>query len=318
MLPRVRRGTIRAHAVGVRAPSDGRDVSATEPQEPHEPPPGLSYHELRNAAELLARQTVASRCADEATVDAHRPGAAGHEEDSAHTWLTYFGWLHAQMAPTRAGTASGVAARPIGQVMHEALADTPVGVTLRQGLQVSVYPKSLDTLIWLEALDQDLAAVRTQLASALTDVVADEPSVDGAQLRLVERLLTGLALRLFVWTLTTEGPGLPFTETDADPSPPEWTRRLQAEDIEALYRAHLQVNREDLDFLAAAFPSEAPPGSSRLPLSGFVGAMAHEWGLPARQVMRQWSMRMLYASGLAASQSAREAHAAAAADRGRG
>ena len=250
-------------------------------------------------------------------MDARRPGAVGHEEDSASAWLNYFGWLRERAGGGSAEGATSPAARPLAQILHEALADTPVAVQLRSGHMVHVYAKSLDTLIWLEALDADLATARAQLAGTLVDEALEDGAASSpVHARLLERLLTGLALRLFVWALTTEGPGLPFSERDENPEPPDWTRALHVEDIEALYRAHLQVNREDLDFIAAAFPADARPGGTRLPLSGFVGAMAHEWGLPARQIMQQWTMRMLYASAIAAAQSSREATAAA--DRARG
>lgn len=271
-------------------------------------PRALTYQQLRSATELLARQRVAAGVVDEATVDAHRPGAAGYEEDSVHTWLVFFGWLHEQGHAAPAPDTARV--RPLSQVLHEALADTPVPVTLRSGEYVAVYAKSLDTLLWLEALDQDLVTARAQMQALVESAVADDaPAI--AQTVFLERLLTGLSLRLFVWTLTTEGPGLPFKESERDPEPPAFTKALQVEDVEALYRAHLQVNREDLAFIASAFPSDARPGSTRLPLSGFMGAMAHEWGIASREVMRGFSVRSLFASAISAGQSAREARAAA-------
>ncbi|MHB1297295.1 MAG: hypothetical protein ACYC0B_02100 [Gemmatimonadaceae bacterium] len=277
----------------------------------------LSFQKLRTATELLARQVVSSGCATEEACAARAPGAPGFEEESAEGWLRYFGWLHQQMGTARAEVATATAARPLSQVLHEALADTSVPITLRSGEQLSVHAKSLDTLIWLEALDAELELVRSQMADALANAIDHEvPEPTLAQQRMLERLLTGLALRLFVWTLTTEGPGLPFSENERDPEPPAWTRTLHSEDVETLFRAHLQVNHDDLDFLASAFPSDAKPGSTRLPLSGFMGAMAHEWGLPARQVMRQWTLRSLYASAITAGQASREAHAAANTDRG--
>src|SRR5690606_21780700 len=136
------------------------------------------------------------------------------------------------------GTAAedaSASTRPLDQVLHEALADTPVPVTLRCGEMVSVYAKSLDTLLWLEALDQDLVTARAQLAALVEaeatapDAVPD-PAV--ARARLLERLLNGLSLRLFAWVLCTEGPELPFAENEPDPEPPAWTRMLHVEDVE--------------------------------------------------------------------------------------
>lgn len=274
----------------------------------------LSLQELRNAAELLERECVAAGHTDPAALDARRPGSSpAYAAHGPSDWLAYYGWLHAQLAIGESGAAAR-AERPLAQVLHEALNDEPVAVALRSGESVYVHPKSLDTLLWLEGLDADLVQCTAELREVATAIGRGEPSV--AQAAFVGALLQGLALRLFVWTLTHEGPGRPFTTEQRDPEPPAWTAALHAEDLEGIMRAHLRVNRDDLEFLAAAFPADQSPGSTRLPLSGFLGAMAHEWGLSAKVTMRQFTLRGLYAQAITAAQSQREALAAAPRARG--
>ncbi len=268
----------------------------------------LTLQELRDAAAALERAAVAAGRITEGGLDAHRPGLPEASELDPQAWLRYYGWLAVQLAEP-----AKTARRPLPQVLHEALNDEPVPVALRSGVQVAVHPKSLDTLLWLEGLDADVEQCLDELRELVDAEAAD--AATPAQARFLAALLKGLALRLFVWTLTHPGVGRPFTEEERDPEPPDWTAALHAEDVEALFRAHLQVNHDDLEFLAQAFPSGRRPDATRLPLSGFLGAMAHEWGLSAKVVMRQWSLRGLYAQAITAAQTQREAMAAA--DRGR-
>lgn len=276
------------------------------------PAPTLSLQELRNATELLEREGVASGVLTAAALDARRPGSSpAYAGTGPGDWFAYALWLARQAGDPARDTA----ARPRDQVIHEALAETPVTVTLRNGLRVSVYAKSLDTLIFLEALDADLRTVHEDLLQLVEAEARGETSA--AQTVFLAALLNRLSLRLYWWVLTTEGPGLPFREDEASPTPPEWTAALHAEDVDALMRAHLQVNRNDLEFLAATFPSEPRADGARLPLSGFLGAMAHEWGLPAREVLQRWTLRGLYAQASVAAESHRQAHAAAERERER-
>lgn len=278
----------------------------------------VSLQELRNATEQLERAALASGGVTEQALDTRRPGGSDYPDHSAGAWLAYHGWLAMQVgrpAKPRAG-------RALPQILHEALAETPAPVTLRSGQRVHVYAKSLDTLMFLEALDADLQSVLDQLHELLAaeSEAWDDPinrMLHETRARFLGTLNQRLALRLFVWTLTTEGAGLPFSEHEVDPAPPDWTAQLHVEDIEALFRAHVQVNRDDLEFLVAAFPSDREASRTRLPLSGFLGAMAHEWGLSSREVMRQFTVRGLFAQAITAAQTHREARATSDAHAGR-
>jgi hypothetical protein len=267
-------------------------------------PDVLTLQDLRNTAELLERESVALGRLDAAQLDARRPGAsATYPRTTPQDWMLYALWLSRACG---AGDET-IRRRPLTQVVHEALAETPAGVTLRSGLRVEIYAKSLDTLLFCEALDADLAAVHDQLCAAIVAAAGEDGHL--AVARFLERLNTRLAFRLYCWILSAPGPGIPFSEHDADPAIPSWTATLHAEDVAALYRAHQQVNRDDLAFIAAQFPPEVSAAKSRLPLSGFLGAMAHEMNLAAREVMRNFTVRGLFAQAIVAAETHRAARA---------
>jgi hypothetical protein len=260
---------------------------------------GLPLQELRNTTELLERQVVAAHRATAEEIDERRPAIA----TDASAWFAYALWL-----AERQGGAVKASTRAMTQVLHESLADEPASVLLADGKRIAIHPKSLDTLLVLEGLDADLRAVidaMRDLGTAVAEGAAD--SAAGAE--FLAALLTRRSLQFFVWILAEPGPGLPFAEGTVDANPPEWTRALHGRDVEAIVRAHLQVNRTDLDFLASAFPADERPGTSRLPLSGFLGAYANEIGEPPHRLMRDWTLRSTFAAVIARGQSTREAMA---------
>lgn len=266
--------------------------------------PTLSLQELRNTAELLERQVLASGGLTEAQVAGRRPGGtATYADESPSAWLAYALWLAEHVRPA-AVTGSG---RGLTQVLHEALADEPVPVTLASGQIVRVFPKSLNTLLVLEGLDADL---RQTLETMRT--VALDPEVESAAgVAFVGALLKATALRMYVWILTHEGPGLPFGEHETDVTPPEWTTELVGADLEAIVVAHMRVNRQDLEVLAHAFPTEERPTNGRLPLSGFLGAQAAEDGLAPKHLIYDRTLRSIFAASVVRAEMHRQAHAAA-------
>ena len=271
-------------------------------------PPVLTLQELRNSAELLEREVVALHRATDAELDARRPGADVPPALVASAWFAYACWL-----AERKGGAAAPASKPLAQVLHESLADEPVTVALRRGHAARVHAKSLNTLLVLEGIDAELR----QLFAQLREVQGGEEVLDGvAGAELLARLLESQALRRFVWILDHPGPGLPFAEDAATADPPAWTAELHAEDVEAIWLAHLQVNRRDIEFLAAAFPSDRQAERSRLPLSGFLGAQASEDGVAPKVYLFDRSLRSLFAACIARAETHRQAMAAARRDGG--
>lgn len=269
----------------------------------HEPSPGLSVPQLRNATELLCREVVALRRATEQELDAQRPGDAA----GADAWLAFLVWV-----AERKGTTPAKAERALERVMHEAMADVPVPIALSAGETIAIHPKSLHALYELDVLDATLRSVSRELSELGVAVLAGElVFADTVEAKVLATMLTSRSVQLYAWILATPGPGLPFDDQEQDPTPPGWTKTLSGKDLEAIVRAHLQVNREDIEFLAAAFPSEHEGSRTRLPLAGFVGSYANEIGEKPRELMCNVSLRSLFAGALAHAQALREARAAA-------
>ncbi|MBX3173272.1 MAG: hypothetical protein KF709_02615 [Gemmatimonadaceae bacterium] len=268
------------------------------------PAPGLPLPQLRNATELLQREVLALGRAGEEELEDRRPA----EDAGADAWFAHALWL-----AERKGSAPKVADdRSIEQLLHEALADHALPVELASGDTVHVHPKSLDTLFLLDALDLELQRVRREM-HAVQDLLAEDgsPEASAVGVHMVGALLSARCVRLFAWIVTHPGPGTPFAETDADPQPPEWTAKLRGADLVALVVAHLQVNRHDLDLLSQAFPGDERPGSTRLPLAGFVGSYSSENGKSSRKLMCNVTIRSFLAGALARAQTVREGMAAA-------
>lgn len=266
-----------------------------------EAPAALSLQELRNSAELLEREVIALHRASDAELDARRPQADVPAAALASAWFAYACWL-----AERKGGAAAPSARPLAQVLHESLADEPVRITLRSGTEIAVHPKSLNTLLVLEGVDADLRNALRQLHA----VQGDDDLLDGAAgAALLHCLLTARGLQRFVWVLAHEGPGLPWDEHAQEAEPPAWTATLHSEDVERIWLAHLQVNRRDVEFLAAAFPSDRAGERSRLPLSGFLGAQAAEDGVPPKVYLFDRTLRSLFASCIVRAETHRQAMA---------
>lgn len=274
-----------------------------------ETPPVLTLQELRNAAELLEREAVALHRVTDSELDARRPQSDVPAAAQAAAWFAYCCWL-----AERKGGAAAKADRPLAQVLHDSLADEPARITLRSGQEIAVHPKSLDTLLVLEGIDAGLRQLQGQLDAAGGLAALDLEGGAGAE--FIRQLLTSKALRFFVWVLSEPGPGLPFDIAGDDVSPPDWTATLHAEDVERIWLAHLQVNRRDIEFLAAAFPSDQQGQRSRLPLSGFLGAQASEDGVAPKVYLFDRTLRSLFAACIARAESQRQAMAAAKAEGG--
>jgi hypothetical protein len=272
-----------------------------------EPTPAITLQELRNTSELLEREAVAGARVRAEELDERRPDAGA----APSAWLAYALWIS-----QRIGGRAPVSGRSVERVLHDALADTAAPVTLSSGKVITISAKSLNTLCILEGLDADLQQVLGELETLRADLAADEVDRGVAAAGLfIGALLKGRALRFFVWILSHEGPGLPFGEHEPEPKPPEWTAEITGADLEQIVRAHLQVNRTDLDFLVQAFPTETRNAGTRLPLSGFLGGYANEIGEQPSTLMRQWTLRSLFAGAIVRAQSLREANAAAEAAR---
>jgi hypothetical protein len=184
------------------------------------------------------------------------------------------------------------------------LAEEPVVVVCSDGKVRLVHPKSYHALAWLDSLDRQHL---THAAAAAAAAESENASAEELKVHALAPLVSSLAVRMWLWILTTPGAGLPFDEALETVDPPPWTKAIAPADVLAVFEAHVHVNHERLQVISRAFPSETGGGKSRLPLAGFVGALAHESGQDARLLMRSHSLGKLFAMSVAAAETAREA-----------
>lgn len=239
------------------------------------------------------RGTLRARGESDADLDALAPGGARNQiSDPFGAKLRWYALLEGRLAFVE--WKQDEERRRAEHALAAALSNEPEAVTLSDGQPVAVYPKSYHALAWCDALDRALADA-AQKAATLADL----------EVATAVPLVTSLATRLWAWILTCREPGLPFDE-GAPPEPPEWTLALTPEDLLALLRAHVQVNRERIALVSSLFPPDRE-AASRLSLSGFLGTVAQELGHRPSDVLRRWSLGEAFAQAVVSAQAAREA-----------
>lgn len=231
-------------------------------------------------------------------LDAMAPGGAQNQTaDPLGAAVVWYAHLRArfELEQHRAAEATARAQADVAA----ALSAEPVPVRLQAlDAPTAVYPKSYHALRFLDTLDH-----------ALRRVVAVAQDADDVGVEAFAPLVESLAVRLWAWILTSEGPELPFDE-HKDAEPPAWTKALTPEDLLTLFEAHLEVNRGRVTRIAQLFPGEGTH-ESRLSLAGFLGTTAQELGHRPFDLLRRWSVGEAFAQAAVAAQSAREARAAA-------
>lgn len=266
---------------------------------------------LRERCATLEHDLVSKKLVVPEAVAAVMPGGVNNPSTTPSAWMRAFEQLVRMHA---VGSAPGATRRAsekasddeIEDVLAAALADEPAQVECVDGATHQVYPKSYHALRWLDHLDAQLK-VRMTIARA----IADTPHpLEEVRAPMLAPLVESLAVRLWLWILTAETPGLPFAEDEADPSPPEWTKEVAPNDLLRFLNAHHEVNGRRLALLSAAFPAESTSGG-RLSLAGFLGAVSSEKGLKTRDVMRQWSLGSVFAAAIANAESNKLAREAA-------
>jgi len=292
-------------------------------------PTMVTVGDLRTRCEIL-RDTLLANGVDEPELDRHAPGgrdnqAPPHEDaaawkDHAQAWLYHYMQLHRRHATIVAREQGTAADDEVAEALADAAAEVPVLVPFEDGETRAVYPKGLHALRWLDSLDRQMVRARqvAEEAATIIDRVEAHGEVATAerQLLVLEPLVESLAVRLWLWILTSKGNELPFDDAAIDLEPPTWTKAATPTDVVNVFRAHVEVNQRRLAIIAQAFPADsATSAKSRLPLAGFVSALANEQGRDLRELQRRTSLGAVYAGAIAAAQQAREAHAHAERER---
>jgi hypothetical protein len=276
---------------------------------PRPAPSRTSAPALRRRCREL-RAVLGARVPD-AELAPYQPGGAENPFTGRDGWLEYLIALRVFAARVGGGGAPAgdvdpavarQAAREV--IVARTLAKAPVLVRLASGREVAVYPKSYHAAEWCTSND---AQVRYIVAQALAHA-------DDLRVLAYAPLARSLHVRLWAWVVTTPGEGLPFDEATpaevVEADLPEHLARLAPEDLVALGEAWATVQHLRPAVVAKLFPPDDPRASG-LPLSGFIGACANEFGRPASELMRRWTVGELFAQAVTAAQSAREAEGAA-------
>lgn len=262
----------------------------------------LSSAELESQCATL-KAALQGEGVDVQRLDRFAPGGAENAECGARAWYRYFRKLdraHGRLEEDSGSGGRGLREGAIAATLAAALAEEPIPVQFVDGTVRAVYPKSYHALAWLDSLDrQHLAHAEAARVSAVLETVPD------LKVFALGPLQSSRAHRTWLWILTHPGPGLPFDETKSA-EPPRWTQSVAPEDFVKVFEAHLELHQARLRLIAQRFPSEGS-SESRLPLAGFIGALAAENGVDARLYMRVHSLGKLFATSIAAAEASREA-----------
>lgn len=158
---------------------------------------------------------------------------------------------------------------------------------------MSVYPKSLDALMWCHARDELL-----KWQTAQYDVLREYGGAK--EMDMLERVTAAMAreYRLLMWAVTTEGPRLPKELVEQEhPDPPEYTD-IQPLEMLLVAKAHMEVNGERLHAIERLLaPAKADEKQLQRPSwSVFVGQMAIQMKVQPAKLMKDFSLGELLAT----------------------
>lgn len=218
-----------------------------------------------------------------AECDDYAPGGDQNTESGLGAWAWYWGALMRMWGRGEKGA-------PVNPIAEEAalaaVREEPAEVELVSGARLRVYPKSLDTLFWIDDLDQFLG----RLSKGREWIRRGEEGPAALHMQEFTRNLSYL-YGLLVWILTTEGPGLPPEVEAADTPPllPSHIRDLDALDYYAIRRGHLQVNGIRLTLIMEMAGLGSKSGS-RPSWATLAASSATKLGVDkAKKLLRDWS-----------------------------
>jgi hypothetical protein len=208
--------------------------------------------QLKARCEAIASHLVAKTLATQAEVDACGSAESG---DSETDLIVRYGDLRVLLAE-RQPDAQGRSERHkmADRIVLDALRGAPRKITLSEPLgdvrSVSVYPKSLNTLIELAERDEAIVYFQ-QAADVLRELIKRNPLPDRVDslARCVREV--GYQQRLCVWIVTHPAPGLPYPEDATAPELPAWLHAISPIEVLSIFSAHQEVNAGRLAALQA-------------------------------------------------------------------
>ena len=249
----------------------------------------LTADELKAECATLERAVRSAGLATDEYVAKHRPGGEDNTAEDVFGWLRFYAVLH--RAHARGEIQPDVAhARNDGTIL-DALRNEPIMVVpLEDTSDIFVYPKSLDALLHVHALD-------LQLAWMLTQKEMLEAEASAASMNLIQYVMDAMAYtyQLLCWVVTSEGPEMPYKVEDDAPEIPKYVRVLSPWDVVRICQAH-QEHLGKLSVLSSLLDTHSQRENGKRPSwSMFVGSMSVEMGEPANVLMKHRSLAELLA-----------------------
>ena len=244
---------------------------------------------FRAECTTLERDLISRRIVTREQLASFQPGGAVNPAKDARGWLHYYRHLQRAHAVAGAGAGSpggvnagGSRAAADGTVLN-ALRAEPIAVALVAGgpdrPRLFVYPKSLDALLHVHALDRWLAWMTGQYA-ALCAALAEDPRAEIADCIPEVTEAISYTYQLLCWIVTHQGPGMPYASDDPRPVPPPHIVALEPWDVVRICQAH-QQHMLRLSAMATLLTNDEDrrgDGGERLSWSSFVATLAMETG----------------------------------------
>lgn len=258
---------------------------------------------------MLRDVLLGSRTATQSEIDGVWPGGAENEHPRGRAAWT---WCWAQLVRLQGRTEETNGTTRTDRERHQALADAsaakPIAVKLSTGETAAVHPKGLNALKFLDSLKAGVRHLQHLQATVLRATPEPELHRETLHAQTLAPLVELLAVRLWVWVITTPGAGLPFPAFGEAVEPPEWIGALDDVDLIKLAEAHVTIHRTRPDLIAALNLERT---ETSLPLEGFVSQYSGDQGLRSPVVFEQWSVGELYASAVSSAIRFKEAEAKA-------
>lgn len=252
----------------------------------------ISTNELRAECTLLERVCLSERLVSKEQTIAQRPGGAENPDKTARAWLNFYRWLNRQHAKLQHDVQPESRAIADATVM-DALRGKPIPVALPGSTtEFSVFPKSLDALLQIHALDIQLGWMVTR-HKALTTVNTPEA------MDLVPTVMGEIAYtyQLLCWIVTHPGPGMPFADHETHPTPPAEILALEPWDVIRIVQAH-HTHLSRLAALTSLIDEkrQGDDGGKRPSWSMFIGTIAAEHGADPVVYMKNRDLPSLLAA----------------------
>ena len=254
----------------------------------------LTADELRAECATLDRAVRSAGLATEEYLAKHQPGGEDNPAEDVYGWLRFYAVLHRVHA--RGEIQPDMAHARNDATVLDALRNEPIMVVPLNAdsdgkpQSIFVYPKGLDALLHVHALD-------LQLAWMLAQKEILEAEASAASLNMIQYVMDTMAYtyQLLCWVVTSKGPEMPYAVENDHPEIPQYVLDLSPWDVVRICQAH-QEHLTRLGVLSTLLDAKSQRESGKRPSwSMFVGTMAVELGESSITLMKHRSLAELLA-----------------------